>query len=300
VSVRLASNRLAVMLNHRFGLMVVFAAYVLSGANSQAADIRVDPSRKQGAVLEGRIESGDFDKLKNFLLDGPGATEIYLASPGGNLAEAIRIGRLLRLLKLSTVVPNKSLTNEARESAGKKHGLKNTKTDYTCASACFFIFIAGIHRRDDSSGLVSLGIHRPSMSRADLRKLGREKADAIDDRVRRAVDRYLDEMRVPPKYADEMFSIPPNGMRWIQNEDFERDFSGYIPELKIEVDKICGDPTSAAPPRGTNDNAHGDQSIAKRELTTPEENRECEQRLRDDLAIRMRDSARQFRDSMSH
>jgi hypothetical protein len=66
------------MFDYRYRLMIVLAACLFGSATGQTAEIRVDPSRGQGAgaVFEGRIEVGDFDRLKKFLLEGPGATEI--------------------------------------------------------------------------------------------------------------------------------------------------------------------------------------------------------------------------------
>src|ERR1700691_5626736 len=97
--------------------MALFAACILTSATASASDIRADPSvaAGMGAVLEGKIESGDFEKFKKFVLGNDKIVEIYLASPGGDLAEALKIGILSRMLKLSTVAPSKTLTNFSRE-----------------------------------------------------------------------------------------------------------------------------------------------------------------------------------------
>jgi hypothetical protein len=98
----------------------IFLACVLWSGTVSAAEIRTDPAfygGAAGAVLEGAIRAGDFERFKNFILEGGNAFQIYLASPGGDLAEAMKIGLLVRLLKLSTVVPGKPLTNQAFESA---------------------------------------------------------------------------------------------------------------------------------------------------------------------------------------
>jgi hypothetical protein len=71
-----------------------------------ATEIRVDMTRS-GIILEAKIEAGDFDKLRSYILDGRGAENIFLASPGGDFAEAIKIRRFVRELKLTTSVPNK-------------------------------------------------------------------------------------------------------------------------------------------------------------------------------------------------
>src|ERR1700678_1788825 len=92
-----------------FRAATFFVAGLIGSATLDAAEIRVDPSRAvdTGAVLEGKIAAGDFAKFKDFIFHSGNTVEIYLASPGGDLAEAIKIGLLIRLLKLSTVVPSK-------------------------------------------------------------------------------------------------------------------------------------------------------------------------------------------------
>jgi hypothetical protein len=115
-----------------------------------AAEIRADPSVNLGAVLEGKIEPGDFEKVRSFLLSEY-SLEIFLASPGGDLAEAMKIGRLVRSLKLETVVPGKYSSEWVKKNPGfrKAHNLKDFSSDYTCTSACFFVFVAGIMRWAD-------------------------------------------------------------------------------------------------------------------------------------------------------
>src|SRR5262245_53350139 len=101
-------------------------ACVIGVAPSRAADIRnmygTETNGKVtigsfGFVLEGRIEVGDYEKLRNaygdirknqFLIGSPGFNWLYLASSGGDLAEAIKIGRFVRALKLQTIVPSRS------------------------------------------------------------------------------------------------------------------------------------------------------------------------------------------------
>ena len=207
---------------------------------ADAAEIRVDPSRRAalGVVLEGKIEPGDFDKLRTFIFDGKGALEIYLASPGGDLAEAMKIGRLVRGLKLGTVAPD-NLGGELREKLAARHDLKDSKANYMCASACFFVFVAGIHRQSDFVHEAILGIHKPYLSKDDLRALSSDKAITVADQTRAIVESYLREMSVPAKYADQLFSVPKDEIRWISNSEFETDFAGFIPELRDWVDARC-------------------------------------------------------------
>ena len=41
--------------------------------------------------MEGMIEAGDFEKFRDFILNTGNAVEVYLASPGGDLSEAMKI-----------------------------------------------------------------------------------------------------------------------------------------------------------------------------------------------------------------
>lgn len=82
----------------------------------------------------GAIELGDAERFRT-ALDLGKASELWLYSGGGNLAEGIAIGRIVRKYKLTTRIP-----------AGMK-----------CISACNFIFLGGTVRYVDTSGV--FGVH---------------------------------------------------------------------------------------------------------------------------------------------
>lgn len=195
-------------------------------------------------ILEGKIETGDYEKLLTVFDDWCGmdfrgkpgcASGIYLASPGGDLIEAMKIGRLVRTLRLETYVPS-DFPPPYRQRA--EAVLKDPKADYMCASACFFIFVAGIDREEVIYPAI-LGIHRPYLSEADLKRLSGNQVIASAGQMRTVVEGYLKEMGVPAKYADLMFSIPKDQVRLINEEDFKSDFEGYIPELRDWLDAKC-------------------------------------------------------------
>jgi hypothetical protein len=212
-------------------------------------------------ILEGKIEIGDYDKLLKITDKDCGdynscTSGIFLASPGGDLVEAIKIGRLVRNLRLETHVPSdvppvpgdllfpdrQKIEAIQRKSEADlkdfKAILKDAKANYMCASACFFIFVAGIDRERDVWPPV-LGIHRPYFSDANLKTLGGNQVIAAAGQLRKVVEEYLKEMGVPAKYTDLMFSIPKDQVRFISEDDFEADFEGYIPELRDWLDAKC-------------------------------------------------------------
>jgi hypothetical protein len=117
-------------------------AIATAGGPVRAADIRGD--MKNGVVLEGKIEAGDYDKLRSvygetitnqFYLGNFWANEIYLASPGGDLAEAMKIGRLERALKLHTIVPPRFEYPVSRQTSANKPQSQL----YVCQCVLFYI-----------------------------------------------------------------------------------------------------------------------------------------------------------------
>jgi hypothetical protein len=211
-------------------------------------------------ILEGKIEAGDYDKLLELIdedcRNSSCTSGIYLASPGGDLIEAMKIGRLVRKLRLETHIPSdvppvpsdllpqdrqkiEALRKKAEANLNdSKAILKDAKANYMCTSACFFIFVAGIDRERDIWPPV-LGIHRPYFSDADLKNLSGNQVIASAGQMRTVVEDYLKEMGVPAKYADLMFSIPKDQVRFIDEDDFKSDFEGYIPELRDWLEAKC-------------------------------------------------------------
>jgi hypothetical protein len=227
------------ILNSVFRIMATVGACLVASV-AIAAEIRNDPSG--GTVLEGTIQPGDFEKLRRFIVDGDGAFEFYLASPGGDLVEAMKIGSLLRALKVSTIVPDRLDADAVlQRKMALRHGIKDFSTDYMCASACFFVFIAGIYRNSDHifDADPILGIHRPYLSDNDLKQMRVDQAIAAATSTKAVVGDYLRVMGVPTRYLDRMFSVSKDDIQWISDGDFEADFEGFIPELRDWVDARC-------------------------------------------------------------
>jgi hypothetical protein len=222
-----------------------FAALTLAslvGASSARAleDVKVF---RGVLVLEGKIEAGDFDKVRSFLGNKANFERInggvFAASPGGNLVEAIKIGRLIRALRLSTEAPSGPPTEARRFSQPviAPNNLVNPRINYQCSSACFFIYVSGVYR---SLGWVGrLGIHRPTQLESETNKLDVEQATNLAWRVRGFVKKYLDDMNVPDKYVDLMYSVPPNEVRWISQSEFESDIEGFVPDAKRWLSTKC-------------------------------------------------------------
>lgn len=119
-----------------------------------------------------------------------------MASPGGDIAEALKIGRLVKQLYMSV-------------SVGREAGY--------CASACFIIFASSVDR-DTSPGLV--GIHRPYLSRESLRSLSPSAAEAAETAALQDAEQYLRDLRVRGNLVDLMLEQASTEIHWLSEDEF--------------------------------------------------------------------------------
>jgi hypothetical protein len=228
-------------------VIIAITAFIVSNAATntaaRAADIRISKSPICNIIIEGDIVPGDYEKLENLINEhwpsywSSGPSEICLASPGGNVSESMKIGRLIRKLRLDTKVPEDTVGDLKRTIISALE-FQDPKANYLCTSACFFIAVAGIDR-DVSVDKPLLGIHRPFMAEADLKRLNPDQAIASANRIRDVVESYLKEVSVPLKYVDIMFEIPKDDIRWISPIEYKTDFEGIVPELKDWMSAQC-------------------------------------------------------------
>lgn len=194
-------------------------------------------------ILEGQIGPGDYDKFRAFLGNKSNfdkiSSGVFLASPGGSIIQAIKIGRLIRALQLNTDAPSGPPTGPPKfgESPINPNNLRDPK-NYFCASACFFVYVAGVYRNLNWVG--RLGIHRPVQLESTAKKLDVNQSLDLNWRVRTEVKKYLEEMDVPVKYVDTIYSIPPNELRLITQSEYDSDLRGFVPEIKDKLRSKCG------------------------------------------------------------
>ena len=214
-------------------LVILLAGWCSSGA-ALAASVTLHPNG-QLVVLEGRIEMGDFDKVLRLSREAA-PTGIYLASPGGNLGEALRIGSLVRRLAWETKSAEAtSVPAGLRAGVAMSYGIKDLRNQQ-CASACFFIFVSGIYRDGHA-----LGIHQPYMSPAEVNRMSEDEALRKTRNARAVVELFLARMGVPRKYVDAMYEVPKEQIRWLTEEEIAADFHGFIPSVREWVATQCGE-----------------------------------------------------------
>ena len=93
----------------RFFTSIVVAMLWLAAGTSPGTALENLRVFRGVLILEGKIELGDYLSVRNFLRDESNFKKIsggiFLASPGGSVLEALKIGRLIRELRLSTEAP---------------------------------------------------------------------------------------------------------------------------------------------------------------------------------------------------
>jgi hypothetical protein len=202
-------------------------------------------------ILEGKIKKGDYIKVREFLSNASNFEkmngEVFLASPGGNIFEALQIGYLIRHLRLSTDAPSvpsrpPPIVRDSDSEAIRPFELTNPKY-YQCASACFLLYVSGIHREFIWAG--RLGIHPPQLRYKPVGTTKKNLSVAMAD-VRSMLKIYFEQMNVPRKYLDLIFSLQQNKVHWITQGEFNADLNGYIPEVRALLAAKCNTNTDSA------------------------------------------------------
>ncbi|MDQ6680024.1 MAG: hypothetical protein M3Y67_03545 [Pseudomonadota bacterium] len=214
--------------------LLLTSLLLVAETGAGAATVSLHPNGNL-VVLEGRIDVGDFDKVEKLSREAT-PTGIYLASPGGNLVEAIRIGALVRRLAWETrSAEGPDVAPAIRAGVATSYGVRHQRNN-VCASACFFIFVAGIYRDGHA-----LGIHQPFMSAEELARIPAEEATRRTNGVKALVERFFRKMGVPLHYVDEMYAVPKDQLRWLTEDEILADFHGFVPSVREWVRTQCGE-----------------------------------------------------------
>ena len=116
----------------------------------------------QGVKVEGDIVPGDAKKLLDFYMTyGVTTSPVHLRSKGGNVEEAMKMGAIIRRLRLETEVPVWDTGRQPIDAVKVDHQ-ENT----ICASACFLVYAGGASRFGNY-----VAMHRPFFPREEARKL---------------------------------------------------------------------------------------------------------------------------------
>jgi ATP-dependent protease ClpP protease subunit len=118
---------------------------------------------------------------------------LTIDSPGGDIAAAMSIGRMLRKARIRVFVP------------------KNQR----CVSACIMIFAAAVSR--DSIG--KIGIHRPYFNLSNSRPVAPADVSKHYANLLQEIRSFLREMNVSEQLADDMLAIEPANVRYLSRDE---------------------------------------------------------------------------------
>jgi hypothetical protein len=170
-------------------------------------------------IADGEIQLGDAQRLASYLKRAPKIGTILFNSPGGNLAEGIDIGTLIRSRGLAT-----------RVGAGDE-----------CASACVYAFVGGVIREVEKGGRV--GVHMATVEGWDdyVQAIKAELLNTrkpLDERIRTIIrvneqfgaiaanlsTMHLLKMGVSVRLFEVQASTSARRIRWLTRSEL-RDFN---------------------------------------------------------------------------
>jgi hypothetical protein len=202
-------------------LLVFFLIFISKNNLLYAGEISIWSSNLESCAgytidFSGEVKRGDFRKLENAINAAhrkygkencsDGWLPVRISSEGGDVAESIAMGKLIRDNKLRTIVPQGA----------------------SCNSACVFIFAGGVRRFP----MGEIGIHRPYFANLDpSHNVNRVRVER--EKINSMIREYLLYVDIPLSLLDAMLSTPPEKIKYLG--DSELDFyrlSGTDPSFE--------------------------------------------------------------------
>ena len=219
------------------GLCGLLGACAMAKANAATFDLAQKADgvavNISGSRIEGEIVPGDAQRLLDFYkLYGTSISPLYLRSRGGNVEEAMKMGAIIRRLRLETNVIVWDTGSQPFDPIKV-----DDPDDHICASACFLIYAGGATRMGNY-----LALHRPYISRKDALNLSDVEYEASQKEIVPKVKAYLADMEIDQHWSDRMFAtnsqegyIPT----WSEADNKTRHLMGMVPSLEEVVLSKC-------------------------------------------------------------
>lgn len=161
-----------------------------------------------------------------------------IVSTGGNVHEAIQIGKLIRKLNLAANVP--STANVAPQARVQMCGIASriARSPCTCASACFLIWAGGFSRSGND-----IHIHRIAFDSDYFGSLPPSSASSEYRRGLEGVHRYLQDMEIPESIYERMVRMPSYATEQLDYNTVS--FMTWPPSIGEWIKARCGNINSA-------------------------------------------------------
>jgi len=185
---------------------LLFIIPLLFSSSIFAAIVTLHESGKgctlSGAFIEGDIEAGDLKKFQNVISTlknkygenncKNSSTIIRINSRGGNVDEALLIGREIRKNSFGVLVLEKS----------------------QCLSSCVFILASGLNKMV----MGTVGIHRPYFTYIQEGKTA-DEIRSMRDSLTQRIKSFLNYVDVPESLLEEMLAYPPEKLKVLSEQD---------------------------------------------------------------------------------
>lgn len=217
---------------------LVLCVLVLSAFSAMGAEIRAHIRGTGGyrvIIIEGKIEPGDFDAFTRTVKENQGqVSSVMIYSPGGDFVEAMKIGRAMRTLELSSMVPGRDKNGAPKcGDLGIIPGPSDPK-NCVCASAGFFMHIGAVGR-----GGLFLAVHRPYFEKGAFGQLSEADAKKAFDKLQDSAKQYMEEMGVPKHVQEDVLGTSSDQALVLDDKTVRTYFVGDIPYRHEWVRNKC-------------------------------------------------------------
>jgi len=225
----------------RLSLLCLFVAVACPTTRSAEINFFQGPEGFEGVnaiVIDGEIVAGDYERfLAATLKGGFDRGRVFISSPGGSVAESIKIGSLIRSLAFSTEVPFHPDTKQPTPPFCDDYEVNSC----TCVSACLLIFVGGVERIGNY-----LSVHRTFLDHDVLRDMSIHEASAYSNGADAMVRSYLSSMSVPDSLHEIMGSVPSNESVVLPGDYVHEHFFGPAANVEEWIIARCGNWESVA------------------------------------------------------
>jgi ATP-dependent protease ClpP protease subunit len=154
--------------------------------------------------MTGDILPGDAERFRRFMLANlkrfqDSSRTVVLSSNGGDVVEALKIHKILKAMYVNIY-------------AYRRGG------EHKCASACFFIYLAGVYR---FAAAGDLGIHRAYFDPSVTSELSVRDAEKRQEELRAMVAKILSEDAVPQNLIERMNRTSSSEIYWLSREEID-------------------------------------------------------------------------------
>jgi len=251
------------MHKYKWIISIILVLPVILITTAQGAEVKLENNifSSPSIFITGPIEKGDYKKViakSDYFIKNMEGVQLnfILNSSGGNVEEAIKIGRFFRESLSQVYVWGNSFMHESSEGAkfviqnSAKHWTKKNQHQNTiiysdtnpitpdnykkCYSACVLMFLGGVSKQisdnyfAESSGAKSsrskvipvIGLHRPYFIPSEYAKFSINQAKQNYAKLESLVRQYLKEMNSPQSLIDRMFNKASNEIDLVKDKEF--------------------------------------------------------------------------------